>query len=72
MTRARLLNTEGAALQYRDNLPGATESFEAAIIAGKRTGRTQDTFFAYASLAFVYYLQGRLHQAFSLCEHVIS
>jgi LuxR family transcriptional regulator, maltose regulon positive regulatory protein len=72
MTRAHLLNIEGLALQYLDNLPGATQSFEAAIIAGQRSGRLQETFFAYTSLAFVYYLQGKLRLAFSLCQHVLN
>ncbi len=72
MTHAHLLNTEGVALQYLDYLPEAAKSFERAIIAGQRSGRFQETFFAFTSLSFVYYLQGRLRQAFSLCQHVLS
>jgi LuxR family transcriptional regulator, maltose regulon positive regulatory protein len=72
MTHAHLLNTEGVALQYLDYLPEAAKSFETAILAGQRSGRLQETFFAFTSLSFIYYLQGRLRQTFSLCQHVLS
>jgi ATP/maltotriose-dependent transcriptional regulator MalT len=72
MIHANLLNIEGMALQYLDNLPGATLAFEEAITAGQRGGKVQEVFFAYSSLAFVFYLQGKLHQAFSIYQHVLD
>ena len=72
ITRAHLLNIEGLALQYLDYLPEATQSFEAAIAAGKKCGRLQETFFAYTNLGFVNYLQGKLNRAFSLSQDVLS
>lgn len=70
--QTNLLNIEGMALQYLDNLPGATQSFEEAITTGQRGGKVQEVFFAYSSLAFVYYLQGKLHQAFTTYQHVLD
>jgi len=72
ITRSHLMNIEGLALQYLDDLPAAVHSFEAAVSAGQRTERLYESFQAYANLAFVKILQGRLHQAFSLCQQVLS
>lgn len=72
ITRTHLLNIEGLAHQYLGNLVGAIQSFEAAILAGGRTGRVYETFNAYTNLAFVYLLQGRLQQVCSLCQHVFN
>ena len=69
ITLAHLLNIDGLALQYLDYLPEATQSFEAAFAAGKKSGRLQEAFFAYTNLAFVNYLQGKLNWAFSLSLH---
>jgi LuxR family transcriptional regulator, maltose regulon positive regulatory protein len=71
MIRAHLLNIQGLALNYLDNLPLAAQSFQAAILAGQRSGRYQEMIFAYANLAFVSFLQGRLHQAYTLCQHAL-
>jgi LuxR family maltose regulon positive regulatory protein len=71
-TRSNVLHTEGSALEYLDNLPGAVQSYQAAIFAGQRTGRSHQTYFAYTSLAFAYLLQGRLRHAFSLCQQILG
>jgi LuxR family maltose regulon positive regulatory protein len=71
LTLSHVLTIEGAALQYLDHLPEAARSFDAAIIAGQKAGRSLETFFAYTGLAFVNTLQGRLHQSFSNCQHVL-
>jgi len=72
ITRNHILNIEGLVLQFMGNLDGAIQSFEAAIIAGEMTGRPYETFHAYTNLAYVYIIQGRLHQAFSLCQQVLN
>jgi len=69
-TRAHLLNIEGLALQYTGNLRLANQSFEAAIVAGQRTGGSYEILTAYTNLAYLCFLQGRLNQAFSLCQQV--
>jgi LuxR family maltose regulon positive regulatory protein len=70
--QAHLLNIEGLAFQYLEDLPEAIRSFEAAVTAGERTGRTSDCFFAYTNLAFTEVVQGRLHRAHALCQQVLS
>ena len=72
ITRNQLLNIEGLALQYLDYLPEAIQSFEAAVAAGQRTGRPYESFNAYTNWAYAEILRGRLHQAYSLCQHVLS
>jgi LuxR family maltose regulon positive regulatory protein len=72
VSRCHVLHTQGSALQYLDLLDEAIQSFEAANIAGQKTGRIQDTYYTNSSLAFVYYLQGRLHQAFFQCQQVLN
>ncbi len=68
MTRAHLLNIMGLAQQYTEDLPSAIRSFESAIVAGERTGTTREILPAMTNLAYLYYLQGKLHQAFLLCQ----
>jgi LuxR family maltose regulon positive regulatory protein len=72
VTRTHLLNIEGLAFQNRGDLQAAARSFEAAIRSGQKTARPHDTFFAYSNLAYDYILQGRLRQAFSLCQQVLN
>ena len=72
VTRAHLLNLEGLCLQYLDHLPEAVQSFEAAVAASERTGRTYESFHAYTNWAFAEILQGRLHKAGALCQSVLS
>jgi LuxR family maltose regulon positive regulatory protein len=71
-TRCHILHTQGSALQYLDRLPEAIQSFEAAIIVGQRAGQIQETLLSNHSLAYIYYLQGKLHHAFSVCKQVLS
>jgi len=72
VTRAHLLNIEGLALQYTGNLPSAIQAFQAAVAIGQSTGRSHETFSAIIYLAYINYLQGRLHQAFSLCQQALN
>jgi ATP/maltotriose-dependent transcriptional regulator MalT len=72
VTRCHVLTTEGLALQYLDNLPEAIQAIEAVVVAGQKAGRSHEIFFANDSLAFLNLFQGRLRQAFSLCQHVLS
>lgn len=71
-TRCHVLHTQGSALQYLGRLDEAIQSFNAVIITGQKANRVQDTFYAYTSLAFVNILQGHLHQAYSLCQQVLT
>jgi LuxR family maltose regulon positive regulatory protein len=70
--RCHLLNTQGSVLQYIGRLDESIQSYEAAIVAGQRTGRPQDTFFANSNLANVILIQGHLHDSFSILQHVLS
>jgi LuxR family maltose regulon positive regulatory protein len=72
ITRAQLLNIKGLALQYTQNFDAATQAFEAAIVAGQRTGGSHEIFTALINLAYINYLLGRLHQAFSLCQAALN
>lgn len=72
ITRAHLFNIEGLAWQYLDKLPLARQSFEKAIVAGRQSGRMQETFKAFTNLAYLEFLQGKLHRAFSLCQQALS
>jgi LuxR family maltose regulon positive regulatory protein len=72
MTRTHVLNIEGLAFQYLGDLPAAIQSFEAAAGAGQRTGKAYESFHAYTNWAFVEIIRGRLRQAYSLCQHVLS
>jgi LuxR family maltose regulon positive regulatory protein len=71
-TRCHALHTQGAALQYMVRLPEAITAFEAAITVGQKTGRLQEILLSSHSLAFTYYLQGRLKQAFSVCQQILE
>jgi LuxR family maltose regulon positive regulatory protein len=70
--RCHLLNIQGSVLQYFGHLSESTQSYEAAIIAGKRTGRPQETFLANSNLATIYLIQGHLHESFSILQHTLS
>jgi len=72
MARCHILNIEGLAHQYLQDLNRAVQSFEDAILAGQRTPRPYETFHAYTNLAFARNIQGQLHQAFSLCQNVLN
>jgi LuxR family maltose regulon positive regulatory protein len=72
MTRTHVLNTQGLAFQYLGDLPAAIQSFEAAAAAGQRTGKAYESFHAYTNWAYAEVLRGRLHQADSLCQQVLS
>jgi LuxR family maltose regulon positive regulatory protein len=72
MTRTHVLNIEGLAFQYLGDLPAAIQSFEAAAAAGQRTGKAYESFHAYTNWAYAEVLRGRLHQAYSLCQQVLS
>ncbi|HSQ18401.1 MAG TPA: LuxR C-terminal-related transcriptional regulator [Anaerolineales bacterium] len=72
MTRTHVLNIEGLAFQYLGDLPAAIQSFEAAAGAGQRTGKAYESFHAYTNWAYAEVLRGRLHQAYSLCQQVLS
>jgi LuxR family maltose regulon positive regulatory protein len=72
MARCHILNIEGLAHQYLQDLNQAVQSFEDAIFAGQRTPRPYETFHAYTNLAFAKLIQGELHQAFSLCQNVLD
>jgi LuxR family maltose regulon positive regulatory protein len=72
MIRAHVLNIEGLALQYSGNLSAAVKAFEASIVAGQRAGKFHEIFNANFNLAYLYYLRGRLHQAFSLCQQTLD
>ncbi len=72
MTRCHVLHTQGSALHYLGRLDEAIQSFNAVIITGQKVNRVQETFYAYTSLAFVNILQGHLHQAYSLCQQVLT
>jgi LuxR family maltose regulon positive regulatory protein len=72
MTRTHALNIEGLAFQYLGDLPAAIQSFEAAAAAGQRTGKAYESFHAYTNWAYAEVLRGRLHQAYSLCQQVLS
>jgi LuxR family maltose regulon positive regulatory protein len=72
MARARLLNIQGLALLYTENLASAVQSFEAALALGQRVGALYEIFIAQVNLSYIAYLQGRLHQAFSYCQRVLD
>jgi len=66
--RTHLLNIQGLALQYRGDFLEATQSFEAALVAGKKIGRVHELLYTSSNLAYVHLLQGHLREAFSLCQ----
>jgi LuxR family maltose regulon positive regulatory protein len=70
-TRCNVFHTRGWVLQFLDRLPEAINSIERAIFAAQKTGRIQETFLPLTSLAYVYYLQGKLRLAFSVCEQIL-
>jgi LuxR family transcriptional regulator, maltose regulon positive regulatory protein len=70
--RTHLLNIKGLALQYQGDLPGAAQSFKAALTSGQKIGRVHETLYTTANLAFVYLLQCRLRDAFALCQAALS
>jgi LuxR family transcriptional regulator, maltose regulon positive regulatory protein len=70
--RTHLLNIQGLALQYQDDLPGAAQSFKAALASAQKIGRVHETLYTTANLAFVYLLQCRLRAAFSLCQAALG
>lgn len=70
--RTHLLNIKGLALQYQGDLPGATHSFVAAMASGKKISRVHETLYTTSNLAYVYLLQSRLCEAFSLCQTALS
>jgi LuxR family maltose regulon positive regulatory protein len=72
MTRCHVLHTQGSALQNLDRLPEAVQSYDAAILAGWKTNKVQETFYAQACLAYVNILQGHLPRAYSLCQQVLT
>ena len=72
LTRCHVLHTQGAALQNLDRLPESTQAFEAAILAGQRTNKIHETYYAQSCLAYVNILQGHLHRAAALCQQVLS
>jgi LuxR family maltose regulon positive regulatory protein len=71
-TRTHVLNIEGLALQYENELPAAVPAFEAAVAAGQKTGRPFESFNAYSNWAFAEILQGHLKRAFSICQQVLA
>lgn len=70
--RTHLLNIKGLALQYQGDLPGAAQAFKAALASGQKIGRIHETLYTTSNLAFVYLLQCRLHEAFTLCQAALS
>ena len=72
LTRAHLLNIQGLAMQHLGHIPSAIQSFKEAVAAGQRSGRPHASFQAYTNWAYAAILQGRLHQAHSLCQHVLN
>jgi LuxR family maltose regulon positive regulatory protein len=70
--RTHLLNIKGLALQYQGDLPEAAQSFIAAIASGDQVGRVHETLYTTSNLAYVYLLQSRLREAFSLCQTALS
>jgi LuxR family transcriptional regulator, maltose regulon positive regulatory protein len=70
--RTHLLNIQGLALQYQDDLPGAAQSLKAALASAQKIGRVHETLYTTANLAFVYLLQCRLRDAFALCQAALS
>lgn len=66
--RTHLLNIQGLAWQYQGDLAAATRSFIAALTCGEKSGRIHEVLYSTSNLAYVYLLQSRLHEAFSLCQ----
>ncbi len=66
--RTHLLNIQGLAWQYQGDLVAATQSFDAALACGEKSGRIHEVRYTTSNLAYVHLLQSHLHEAFSLCQ----
>jgi LuxR family maltose regulon positive regulatory protein len=70
--RCHLLNIQGSVLQYLGHLSESVQAYEAAIVAGQRTGRPQETFVSNSNLANVNLIQGHLHDAYSILQYALD
>jgi LuxR family maltose regulon positive regulatory protein len=69
LTRAYLLNIQGLSWQYHGNLAAAEHSLLAAALTGQGISRNFNIE-VHSNLAYILYLQGRLHQAHALCQDI--